>query len=128
MDREIFERLDILCLSNQVSQIDKEKTIKALEYLEKKLNVKIEKEIGGMFATHLAKALSRINNKETIEKTPEQVEKSIENCPELLEEVENLFKNILGIEKVPTGEINFIAMYICLLLNADFEKEVKKIL
>ncbi|WP_167317669.1 PRD domain-containing protein [Thermoanaerobacter siderophilus] len=128
MDREIFERLDILCLSNQVSQIDKEKTIKALEYLEKKLNVKIEKEIGGMFATHLAKALSRINNKEAIEKTPEQVEKAIENCPELLEEAENLFKNILGIEKVPTGEISFIAMYICLLLNADFEKEVKKTL
>jgi len=117
MDSEIFERLDILHESDQINRQDKEKTVKAVEYLENKLKIKVEKEVGGMFATHLAKALSRMNNGQAIQETTEQADKAAQEHPEILREAKTLFEDILGIKDVPKGEMNFIAMYIFLMLN-----------
>ena len=117
MDSEILERLDILYKSDQINVLEKAKTIKAIKYLENKLKIKVEKEVGGMFVTHLAKALSRMDSGEAVGETTEQANKAVKEHPEILQEAKILFKDILGIEKVPKGELNFIAMYICLMLN-----------
>lgn len=47
MDSEILERLEILHTSGQISEQDKDRTIKAINYLENKLKIKVEKEMGG---------------------------------------------------------------------------------
>jgi transcriptional regulatory protein LevR len=118
MDSEILERLEILHTSGQISEQDKDRTIKAINYLENKLKIKVEKEMGGMFATHLAKALSRIACSEAIEESSEEAEVAVREHPEILREAEILFEDTLGIKDVPKGEINFIAMYMNLLLNS----------
>lgn len=117
MNREIMERLEILLESGQISKQDMEKTAFAIALLEKKYGIKVENEVGGMFVTHLAKALTRIAAGEGIKETTPEVEAVVKGNPELVEKSLSLFEKILGIKDIPEGEVNFIAMYLNLLLK-----------
>ncbi len=118
MDSEILERLEILHASGQISEEDKDMTMKAVEYLENNLKIKVENETGRMFVTHLAKTLSRLACNEAIEENNKEAEAAVREHPEVLREAEILFEDVLGIKDVPKAEINFIALYMILLFNS----------
>jgi transcriptional regulatory protein LevR len=117
MDRDIMERLEILLESGQITKQDMEKTVLAVDIVEKKFGIKVENEVGGMFVTHLAKALTRIAAGEGIEETTPEVEAAVKGNQELVSESLSLFEKILGTRDIPEGEVNFIAMYLNLLLK-----------
>lgn len=114
---DLIYRLDILKDANQISKKTYKIVIDVIDYLNLKLNTKLTEENGAMLITHLASALTRIENNDTLEKVENFIfdeikkDKNYDKSIEITNEIEN----ITG--KLPLEEKEFIEMHLCTLLN-----------
>lgn len=118
MDSEIIERLDILCSSGQINCEQRDKTIEVVKYVEEKYSKEIRGEIGGMFATHLAKSISRINDGEGIESISQDLLDAVNDRQDIIMEARYILHDFVKLQTVPEGEVFFTAVYIKLLLES----------
>lgn len=118
MDSEVIERLEILYNSSQISISEMEKTIEAVKYVQHKYSIDVKEEIGGMFATHLAKSINRIHIGDGITCITKEVLEAVNDRLDLVCEANYILHDLMELQIVPEGEAYFTAMYIKLLLEA----------
>lgn len=116
LHQEIQERLELLLSSNQISELEWRDTLHTIENIENYIGTLQNKDVMGLFATHLAIALARIRRGEGIIDQAPEIQEVVQQHPDLNEKALLLLKNLLGEDMhIPAGEIGFITLYFNLL-------------
>lgn len=114
---ELTVRLNIFKDSGMLSEENYHKVINVINYFDEVIKIKLDEENAAMFITHLCVALGRIDKNEIQSEIDIEILESLkleENYNKSMEIVKDL-KVILG--ELPIGEVNYLVMHICTLLE-----------
>lgn len=109
-------RLGILKDAGQLSQENYDKIMNVVNYFDTEKGVKLTEDNAAMFITHLASALKRIDENNTVEEMDKQVKTALELEYKYDEgvKVTKELEKILG--DIPKSEFDFLVMHVCSLV------------
>jgi transcriptional regulatory protein LevR len=117
MDNSLHERLDLLTLSEQITEQAKEMTVKAMGIVEDTYRISLDEDNAAAFVTHFAVACTRIERGEPVTSYRANIAEAVEQFPELHQHAGALFQGLS--REVPEAEVGFITMYLCALLDKE---------